>query len=60
MNRDCNDCGESDWRELLSKEKGGRGDSDPVKVTVYKCRNCGAEGRRFDEGGSTTFSGALR
>lgn len=61
MKRECNDCGAVDWNELIAKTKGGAGDSDPVEVTIYKCRYCGSEGRLFeDPDGSITYSGALR
>lgn len=52
---DCN-CGENDWEEIYERtNQVGR------RERVFKCRECGDEGKIFDKGeGSTIYSGAMR
>lgn len=65
-NRECKNCGASDWREFEKAEKSypdnpSRERSQTVRK-VFICNNCDKEGRRFEDGhdGTITFAGALR
>jgi len=66
MNEHCNNCGRAtDWKEVYEREYGGaKGGTrrDETVCTVYRCKDCGAEGRRFEDGvdGTVTFTGAMR
>lgn len=62
MDRTCNDCGDSDWTELLDTSyPERRRDRDQTVKTVYECKSCGAQGRHFEHhDGPDTFSGAFR
>ena len=59
----CSECGATDWTQILSTDyperRKGR---ERTMKEVYRCENCGAEGRRFDQknSGTTRLSGAMR
>lgn len=64
--RECNECGASDWNEIEAAttqypERRSR-DSNKTTRRVFECRDCGSEGRKFEDGQSSNvqFSGALR
>lgn len=62
-NQECNQCGESDWKEVLTKDyPERRQERDRTVKTVYVCDECGAEGRHFDhqDSGTEQLTGALR
>jgi hypothetical protein len=59
----CNNCGASDWDKLFDigyPEK--RRDRDQTVKTVYRCEECGSEGRHFDRQstGTEQLTGAMR
>lgn len=63
--RQCNECGSSDWDEVEGLEIGypeSRRERDQTIRRVFLCENCGTEGRRFEDGQSSSiqYSGALR
>lgn len=63
MERDCNNCGNSAWKQLLKKEyPERRRERERTVQTVYECEVCGTEGKHFEHKGGTKpiFSGALR
>lgn len=64
MERECNECGSSDWNKLLEEQYPERRSKDRDKTTkeVFVCNECGAEGRRFEDGhsGGIQHSGAAR
>lgn len=63
MERECNNCGGSDWSRILEDDyPQRRRERDRTVKTVYVCDSCGAEGRHFEHqnGGTEQYSGALR
>lgn len=63
MDVECNECGGTDWSEVLTTDyPERRRERDRTEKQVYECESCGAEGRRFvhNAGGPDTFSGAFR
>lgn len=61
----CTYCNGTEWTLAYSDEYDGHkgsDDRDETEREVYKCDNCGREGRKFTDGvdGSVTFAGALR
>lgn len=62
MDRACSGCGGTDWRELLDTSyPERRRDRDRTVKTVYKCRECGVQGRHFSHhDGPDIYSGAFR
>lgn len=63
MERDCNNCGDSDWKRVLENDyPERRRERDRTVETIYECGGCGSEGKHFvhNDGGTDTFSGALR
>lgn len=61
--RTCTECGASDWTKLLDTDyPERRQERDRTIRSVYKCNECGAEGRHFEHQNSGTqqFSGAMR
>lgn len=61
--RDCRECGASNWNFLLDEGyPDRRRERDQTVREVYVCESCGAEGRRFDQqdDGTVTFSAAMR
>jgi len=63
MDITCNECGSSNWNEVLSDSyPERRRDRDQTVKTVYTCRECGAEGRHFEhqDEGTEQLSGAMR
>jgi len=64
MERNCGDCGATDWAKMLESEyPEHRQERDRTVETVYKCRECGAQGKHFEYNngdGSDNYSGALR
>lgn len=63
MERECNNCGSSEWHQILTKDyPERRRERDRTVQTVYACESCESEGRHFvhNNGGPDTFSGALR
>lgn len=63
MDRECNECGESNWSLIVSVDYPERRlDRDRTKKSVYRCKECGNEGRHFEQqnNGSEVFAGALR
>lgn len=62
-NRECNECGASDWKQVVSTSyPERRRDRDQTIKTVYECQSCGSEGRHFDQqdSGTEQYSGAMR
>lgn len=60
---DCNECGTSDWSQVLvDTYPERRQDRDRTVKTVYRCQSCDAEGRHFQHnaGGPDTITGAFR
>jgi hypothetical protein len=65
MERECSRCGGWQWLKRFDDTytgHKGQPDRSDTEKTVYECRQCGAEGRRFVDGvdGTMTFSGAMR
>lgn len=61
----CSECGESDWKELEGMEKSypeRRRERDRTVRRLFRCRSCGAQARRFEDGQSSEiqYSGAMR
>jgi hypothetical protein len=61
--QECNECGASDWDFLFDKgypER--RRERDQTVQSVYKCEECGAEGKHFDrqDSGTEQLTGAFR
>jgi hypothetical protein len=59
----CGECGASDWRKLFSEEyPERRRERDRTVRTVYRCCECGAEGKYFEhqDGGADVYSGAMK
>jgi len=65
MDRECRECGSTEWSHILSNEKtghkGGR-HRDTTKVEKWLCEGCGTEGKKFTDGitGDVQHTGALR
>jgi hypothetical protein len=63
VDRDCNECGSSEWTEIVETSYPERRKERAQTVkTVYACDQCGAEGRHFDQrnDGTTQYAGAMR
>ena len=63
MDRECNECGSTDWKTLDSRgypER--RNERNQTIKTVYRCQSCGAQGRHFEHNheGTEIFSAAMR
>lgn len=59
----CTECSASDWTKMLEDDyPEHRSERDRTVKTVYRCNECGAEGKHFEhnDGGVDTMSGALR
>lgn len=59
----CNECGASSWTELVQTDyPERRRERDRTVKTVYRCDECGAEGKHFDHQntGTVQLSGAFR
>lgn len=52
--RDCKECGESNWNKFYETE------SDARTEERFECGNCGKEGRKFDYGKRVIWSGGMR
>ncbi len=63
IDRECNECGASNWSNVLETDyPERRNERNRTVKTVYNCNNCGAQGRHFEHksGGPDTYSGAFR
>lgn len=64
IERECSECGASEWKRIVRKTYPDRRerDRDKTEQIVFDCAECGAQGKRFEDGfgGEITFSGALR
>lgn len=63
MERECNECGSTDWRKLLSTDyPERRSERDRTVMNVYDCKDCGSQGKHFNhkDSGTTQYTGALR
>ncbi len=63
IEQSCNECGAEEWEYLFDKDyPEHRPERDRTVQTVYKCDNCGAEGKHFEHknGGPDTYTGAFR
>jgi len=61
--RTCVECGSANWTKLLEEDyPQKRRERDRTIKHVYKCAECGAEGRHFErqDSGTNQFAGALR
>ena len=61
--RECNECGASDWSKVLDTNyPKRRNERNRTVKNVYACQECGAEGKHFEHngGGPDTYSGAFR
>ena len=59
----CNECGATNWNDIHeSGYPDRRRDRDQTIMTIYKCNECGAEGKHFEHNhqGTEQLSGALR
>lgn len=59
IDRSCNDCGATDWREFESRRYSGDR-NDKIAKTWVVCESCDGEGKLFEEGGSEQWTGVLR
>jgi uncharacterized Zn finger protein len=64
IERTCNDCGSSEWREIVPLKTSypeRRKERERTVRRILECENCGAEGRRFEDGhsGHIQYSGAM-
>jgi phage terminase large subunit GpA-like protein len=64
MDRQCNNCGESNWTKVHDEQYPERRqrDGDKTEKHVYECENCGKEGRKFVDGetGGVQYTGYAR
>jgi len=63
MDRTCTNCGASEWTELVQESyPDRRRERDQTTKRVFKCQNCGEEGKKFERGltGTTQYTGVLR
>jgi len=59
IERSCNQCGSANWKLFEVDEYGGERDND-IEKSWFLCRDCGAEGKLYEESGNRTWSGNLR
>lgn len=62
MERECNNCGATEWTKLLTDDyPERRRERERTVKTVYECDECGRQGRHFDQNsGGEQYSGAMR
>jgi len=65
MDRECNGCGGTEWKELHEEEYSGHehpSSSNDRRKRVLVCEECDSEGRVFDKGlsGVSVYAGAAR
>lgn len=58
--RECTECGASNWRKIESRTPRDYGENSEVTRHLYACEECDADARAYEEGGYIQFSGALR
>jgi DNA-directed RNA polymerase subunit M/transcription elongation factor TFIIS len=63
-NRECSKCGSTEWNLIVEKSYPDREsrERDKTEQEVYDCKECGAQGKRFEDGndGVVSYSGAMR
>lgn len=58
--RECNNCGNTDWNRYEQRKPGHLpGDSDVIKH-YYVCTECDSDGYIYEEGGHLRHSGKMR
>lgn len=63
MDLECTECGGEEWTLLNEKDyPERRRERDRTVEQVYRCNECGAQGKRFDQknDGTVQLSGAMR
>lgn len=59
--RDCKECGESNWNQFYETERTTKRSGTTIEER-FECCNCGKEGRKFthDNSASPVWSGGMR
>lgn len=58
--RECNNCGASDWRKVREATPRHYGENSEVVQHLYACKECDADARIYEDGGNLRCTAAMR